>query len=94
MMRRREKNPSWRQKHNGQREKGGRKTDGEREKDKTRNTNIRATDGLECMILHLVLMMMIRKHNTHRAVSFHKANNPGQTRMFNKEQESTHRQLN
>lgn len=67
---------------------------------------LRATDGLECMILHLVLMMMmmmIRKHNTRGAVdaallvpnslSFHKTNNPGQTRTLDKERESTHRQL-
>lgn len=47
------------------------------------------------MILHLVLMiMMIRKQNTHgttnAAPNFHKAINPAQTRMFDKERESTH----
>lgn len=38
-------------------------TDG-KDKDKNRDKNIGATDGRECMILHLVLMMMmIRKQH-------------------------------
>jgi len=77
----------------------------ERRKRERKDRLIRATDGLVCVILHLgLMMMMMRKRNTHGAMNaallvsnflrFHRANNPGQTRMFDKERESTHRQLN
>lgn len=57
-----------------------------RKKDRNRDKSIAATDGLDRTLRHLVLMMMIRKHNTRgvdaatELFSFHKTYKPGQTK--------------
>lgn len=60
---------------------------------RNREIDIRSTGGQVSAILHVVLIIMMKNHNTDGAVNLDKTNSAGQTRMFDKVCESTHGQV-